>query len=75
MRNAQYYFKPGLSYGGLAGSLKVRLVASGAIFDQKNSMVFPIAPATMGQLLALMNSHSFEHLARLISPKGWIYGR
>ena len=74
VRNAQYYFRPGLSYGGLAGSLKARLVAPGAIFDQKNSMVFPIAPATVGQLLALMNSPSFEHLARLISPKGFGVG-
>ncbi|ORV89493.1 BREX-1 system adenine-specific DNA-methyltransferase PglX [Mycolicibacterium iranicum] len=74
VRNAQYYFRPGLSYGGLAGTLKARSVAPGAIFDQKNSMVFPVAPVTIGQLLALMNSHSFEHLARLISPKGFGVG-
>ena len=74
VRNAQYYFRPGLSYGGLAGSLKARLVAPGAIFDQKNSMVFPVAPASTEQLLALMNSQSFEHLARLVSPKGFGVG-
>lgn len=74
VRNAQYYFRTGLSYGGLAGSLKARWVAPGAIFDQKNSMVFPIAPVTIWQLLALMNSRSFEYLARLISPKGFGVG-
>ena len=74
VRNSTYYLRPGLSYGGLAGSLKARLVAAGAIFDQKNSMVFPVGQTTTSQLLALMNSPAFEHLARLISPKGFGVG-
>ena len=73
-RNSTFYFRPGLSYGGLAGSLKARLVAPGAIFDQKNSMVFPVGQTTTGQLLALMNSPAFEHLARLLSPRGFGVG-
>lgn len=74
VRNASYYFQPGLSYGGLAGNLKARLVSAGAIFDQKNSMVFPLGRTTTGQLLALMNSPAFESLARLVSPKGFGVG-
>jgi hypothetical protein len=74
VRNAAYYFRPGLSYGGLAGSLKARLVSAGAIFDQKNSMVFPVGRATLGQLLALMNSPAFETLGRLASAKGFGVG-
>ncbi|AFR34583.1 BREX-1 system adenine-specific DNA-methyltransferase PglX [Arthrobacter sp. Rue61a] len=74
VRNSSYYFRSGLSYGGLAGSLKARLVAADAIFDQKNSMVFPIGRTTTHQLLALMNSSAFETLARLVSPKGFGVG-
>lgn len=74
VRNASYYFRPGLSYGGLAGNLKARLVPAGAIFDQKNSMVFPLGRTTTAQLLALMNSSAFESLARLVSPKGFGVG-
>jgi hypothetical protein len=74
VRNAAYYFRRGLSYGGLAGHLKARLVPAGAIFDQKNSMVFPVGATTTGQLLALMNSPAFEVLARLVSPKGFGVG-
>ncbi|MBF6426876.1 BREX-1 system adenine-specific DNA-methyltransferase PglX [Nocardia cyriacigeorgica] len=74
VRNATYYFRPGVSYGGLAGSLKARLVSAGAIFDQKNSMVFPVGETTTIQLLALMNSPAFEVLARLVSPKGFGVG-
>jgi hypothetical protein len=74
VRNSKYYFQSGLSYGGLAGSLKARIVASGAIFDQKNSMVFPLGQTTNNQLLALMNSAAFERLAKLISPKGFGVG-
>ncbi|WP_454084192.1 BREX-1 system adenine-specific DNA-methyltransferase PglX [Georgenia sp. Marseille-Q6866] len=74
VRNSAYYFRPGLSYGGLAGSLKARLVSGGAIFDQKNSMVFPVGETTIGHLLALMNSAAFEVLARLVSAKGFGVG-
>jgi hypothetical protein len=74
VQNSAYYFRPGLSYGGLAGSLKARLVSAGAIFDQKNSMVFPVGRTTLYQLLALMNSPAFEALARLVSPKGFGVG-
>ncbi|GCE75650.1 BREX-1 system adenine-specific DNA-methyltransferase PglX [Cellulomonas biazotea] len=74
VRNASYYFQAGISYGGLAGSLKARLVAANAIFDQKNSMVFPLGQTTTGQLLSLMNSPAFETLARLVSPKGFGVG-
>ena len=74
VRNSSYYFRPGLSYGGLAGSLKARFVSAGAIFDQKNSMIFPVGNTTMGHLLALMNSPSFEVLARMVSPKGFGVG-
>ncbi|MGW6729527.1 BREX-1 system adenine-specific DNA-methyltransferase PglX [Nocardia sp. NPDC055029] len=73
-QNISYYFRPGISFGGLAGSLKGRLVAAGAIFDQKNSMVFPLGKTTAGQLLALMNSPAFESLARLVSSKGFGVG-
>ncbi|MEU7656433.1 BREX-1 system adenine-specific DNA-methyltransferase PglX [Micromonospora taraxaci] len=74
VRNSSYYFRPGLSYGGLAGNLKARLVSAGAIFDQKNSMVFPLGQATTSQLLALMNSPALETLARLVSSKGFGVG-
>lgn len=74
VRNSTYYFRPGLSYGGLAGNLKARLVATGAIFDQKNSMVFTVGSTTPEQLLALMNSPAFEILARLVSSKGFGVG-
>ncbi|WP_094980728.1 BREX-1 system adenine-specific DNA-methyltransferase PglX [Rhodococcus pyridinivorans] len=74
VRNSTYYFQSGLSYGGLAGNLKARLVQEGAIFDQKNSMVFPVGEATTRQLIALMNSPAFELLARLVSPKGFGVG-
>ena len=74
VQNSSYYFRPGLSYGGLAGSLKVRLVSAGAIFDQKNSMVFPVGRTSLGQLLALMNSPAFEALAHLVSAKGFGVG-
>jgi hypothetical protein len=74
VRNSTYYFRTGLSYGGLAGNLKARLVSSGAIFDQKNSMVFPVGTSTTGQLLGLMNSPAFEVLARLVSEKGFGVG-
>lgn len=74
VRNSPFYFRPGLSYGGLAGNLKARLVSEGAIFDQKNSMAFPVGATTTGQLLALMNSPAFELLARLVSPKGFGVG-
>jgi hypothetical protein len=74
VRNSSYYMQPGLSYGGLAGKLKVRLVDRGAIFDQKNSMVFPVGATSPLQLLALMNSAAFESLARLVSPKGFGVG-
>ncbi|MEV0466517.1 BREX-1 system adenine-specific DNA-methyltransferase PglX [Nocardia tengchongensis] len=73
-QNISYYFRSGISFGGLAGSLKGRLVSAGAIFDQKNSMVFPLGNTTAGQLLALMNSPAFESLARLVSPKGFGVG-
>lgn len=74
VRNSTYYFRPGLSYGGLAGNLKARLVSTDTIFDQKNSMVFPVGATTTEQLLALMNSPAFEVLARLVSPKGFGVG-
>ncbi|PPH10481.1 restriction endonuclease [Rathayibacter sp. AY1G1] len=74
LRNSTYYFRPGLSYGGLAGYLKARFVSEGAIFDQKNSMVFTIGSTTTEQLLALMNSPAFEALARLVSSKGFGVG-
>lgn len=74
VRNSTYYFRSGLSYGGLAGNLKARFVSAGSIFDQKNSMVFPVGATTSEQLLALMNSPAFEVLARLVSPKGFGVG-
>ncbi|MFI7033707.1 BREX-1 system adenine-specific DNA-methyltransferase PglX [Microbispora rosea] len=74
VRNPAYYFRSGISYGGLAGNLKGRLVDDFAIFDQKNSMVFPRAGTSPYTLLALVNSSALETLARLLSPKGFGVG-
>ncbi|MGW6520969.1 BREX-1 system adenine-specific DNA-methyltransferase PglX [Streptomyces sp. NPDC054962] len=74
VRNPAYYFRSGISYGGLAGNLKGRLVDDCAIFDQKNSMVFPRAGTSVYALLALVNSSALETLARLLSPKGFGVG-
>ncbi len=74
LRNEAYYGRQGISFNGLSKKLAARFVDKGAIFDQKNSMVFAPSDIDDYVFLAMLNSSAAEELINAISPSGFGVG-
>jgi hypothetical protein len=65
-KNAQHYFKPGITYSYLtSGQFSARQLGAGAIFDVAGSSLFPDDVPTM---LAILNSSVARQLLAAINP-------
>ncbi|CAN5338916.1 hypothetical protein BH10PSE14_BH10PSE14_38020 [soil metagenome] len=65
-KNAQYYFKPGITYSYLtSGDFSARRLDAGAIFDVAGSSLFPDDVPTV---LAVLNSSVARQLLAAINP-------
>lgn len=69
IRNQQYYFRSGLAYNNIASKLSVRLVDSGFIFDQKNSMFFAASSDENRFSMSFLHSKIVLPLLRVVAPK------
>ena len=54
VRNPDFYFRPGIAYNNISKVFCARAVDAGAIFDQKNSMIFPRNDEDRAGILALL---------------------
>ncbi|MBC8108399.1 MAG: N-6 DNA methylase [Anaerolineae bacterium] len=65
-KNAQHYFKPGITYSYLtSGRFSARRLDAGAIFDVAGSSLFP---ADVPTILAILNSTVARQLLAAINP-------
>ncbi|KWF31187.1 type II restriction endonuclease [Burkholderia diffusa] len=69
VRNQQYYFRSGLAYNNIASKLSVRLVGSGFVFDQKNSMFFSDSSEDNRFAMSFLHSKIVLPLLRVVAPK------
>lgn len=69
IRNQQYYFRSGLAYNNIASKLSVRLVDSGFVFDQKNSMFFSENSADNKFAMSFLHSKIVLPLLRVVASK------
>ncbi len=69
VRNSDYYFLPGLAYNNIAKSFSARLVCGGAVFDQKNSMLFAKHERFLLGTLGFLNSKIVDPLLKVVAPK------
>lgn len=69
VRNQHLYFKQGIAYNTIASNFSARFVEKGFIFDQKNSMFFPISEHNTYYTLGLVNSKVIKPFLNILSPK------
>jgi len=69
VRNQQYYFRSGLAYNNISHKLSSRLVGTGHIFDQKNSMFFSDNIEHNKFTMRFLHSKVVVPLARVVAPK------
>ncbi len=69
VRNQQYYFRSGLAYNNISNKLSTRLVGTGYIFDQKNSMFFSEHEQDTKFAMSFLHSKVVAPLLRVVAPK------
>lgn len=69
IRNQHLYFKQGIAYNTIASNFSARFVEEGFIFDQKNSMFFPVSVNSTYYTLGLVNSTVIKPFLDILSPK------
>ena len=68
-QNQQYYFRSGLAYNNISNKLSTRLVGTGHIFDQKNSMFFSENDEDKKFAMCFLHSKVVAPLLRVVAPK------
>ena len=64
-----FYFRPFISWSEItSGSLSFRYFPSGFTSNVKGMSAFPIAGATFGQIMALLNGKFADYLSKIINP-------
>ncbi|MCR3927623.1 BREX-1 system adenine-specific DNA-methyltransferase PglX [Aeromonas caviae] len=69
VRNQKYYFRSGLAYNNISNKLSTRLVGTGHIFDQKNSMFFSEHEQDAKFAMSFLHSKVVAPLLRVVAPK------
>lgn len=69
VRNQKYYFRSGLAYNNISNRLSTRLVGTGHVFDQKNSMFFSEKVEDNKFAMCFLHSKVVAPLLRVVAPK------
>lgn len=68
-QNQQYYFRSGLAYNNISNKLCTRMVGTGHIFDQKNSMFFAESDDDNEFTMSFLHSKVVGPFLRVVAPK------
>ena len=69
VRNQQYYFRSGLAYNNISNKLCTRMVGTGHVFDQKNSMLFSKNKDNNEFTMSFLHSKVVTPFLRAVAPK------
>lgn len=68
IKNADLYFRPGLTWSSISSKFSMRYTPPGFIFETKGSMCFPHRESQSNEILALLNSPVLESVLKIFSP-------